>query len=147
MIPLRRRLQLPEEAALFGTAMAVGIGAGLAAIAFRYLIAAVEWIGYGWLPGVLAQGRIYVVVAPAAGGLVVGLLVHYFAREAKGHGVPEVMEAVALRAGVIRNFTGIDSPYEPPEDPEIAVDTSKMSVDECVEELLAYLKRRGILIG
>ncbi|HMB39809.1 MAG TPA: sulfate adenylyltransferase subunit CysN [Wenzhouxiangellaceae bacterium] len=51
------------------------------------------------------------------------------------------------RAGVIRNFTGIDSPYEPPEDPEIIVDTSKMSVDECVEELLAYLKRRGILIG
>ncbi|MGK7297418.1 MAG: sulfate adenylyltransferase subunit CysN [Candidatus Wenzhouxiangella sp. M2_3B_020] len=51
------------------------------------------------------------------------------------------------RAGVIRNFTGIDSPYEPPEDPEIVVDTSAMSVDECVEELLAYLKRRGILIG
>ncbi len=51
------------------------------------------------------------------------------------------------RAGVIRNFTGIDSPYEAPEDPEITVDTSNMSVDECVDELLAYLKRRGILIG
>ncbi|MBY6205430.1 sulfate adenylyltransferase subunit CysN [Halomonas denitrificans] len=51
------------------------------------------------------------------------------------------------RAGVIRNFTGIDSPYEAPEDPEIVVDTSELSVDECVEELLAYLKRRGILIG
>ncbi len=51
------------------------------------------------------------------------------------------------RAGVIRNFTGIDSPYEAPEDPEISVDTSELSVDECVEELLAYLKRRGILIG
>jgi len=51
------------------------------------------------------------------------------------------------RAGVIRNFTGIDSPYEPPEAPEIVVDTARLSVDECVEELLAYLKRRGILIG
>ncbi len=51
------------------------------------------------------------------------------------------------RAGVIHNFTGIDSPYEPPEAPEIAVDTSKLSVDECVDELLGYLKRRGILIG
>jgi len=51
------------------------------------------------------------------------------------------------RAGVIRNFTGIDSPYEPPESPEIVVDTSTLSVDECVDELLAYLKRRGILIG
>jgi CIC family chloride channel protein len=39
---------------------------------------------------------------PAAGGLVVGPLVYFFAREAKGHGVPEVMEAVALRKGVIR---------------------------------------------
>ncbi|MFU8878707.1 MAG: adenylyl-sulfate kinase, partial [Wenzhouxiangellaceae bacterium] len=43
------------------------------------------------------------------------------------------------RAGVIRNFTGIDSPYEPPESPEAIVDTSKLSVDECVDELLAYL--------
>jgi len=51
------------------------------------------------------------------------------------------------RAGVINNFTGIDSPYEAPEDPEVTVDTSRLSVDECVEELLAYLKRRGILIG
>jgi len=51
------------------------------------------------------------------------------------------------RAGVIRNFTGIDSPYEAPESPEVVVDTARMSVDECVEELLAYLKRRGILVG
>ncbi len=51
------------------------------------------------------------------------------------------------RAGVIRNFTGIDSPYEAPEDPDVVVDTAELSVDECVEELLAYLKRRGILIG
>jgi len=51
------------------------------------------------------------------------------------------------RAGVIRNFTGIDSPYEAPEAPEIIVDTSRLSVDECVEELLGYLKRRGVLIG
>ena len=51
------------------------------------------------------------------------------------------------RAGVIRNFTGIDSPYEAPESPEVVVDTARMSVDECVDELLAYLKRRGILIG
>ncbi|MBW1941198.1 MAG: chloride channel protein, partial [Deltaproteobacteria bacterium] len=42
------------------------------------------------------------VWVPAAGGLVVGPLVYFLAREAKGHGVPEVMEAVALRSGVIR---------------------------------------------
>jgi CIC family chloride channel protein len=44
----------------------------------------------------------YKVGIPAAGGLLVGPLVYFFAREAKGHGVPEVMESVALRGGVIR---------------------------------------------
>lgn len=42
------------------------------------------------------------VLLPAMGGLVVGPLVYFFAREAKGHGVPEVMEAVAIRGGVLR---------------------------------------------
>jgi len=42
------------------------------------------------------------LLAPALGGLLVGPLVHYLARETKGHGVPEVMEAVARRGGVIR---------------------------------------------
>ncbi|RFF29180.1 sulfate adenylyltransferase subunit CysN [Wenzhouxiangella sediminis] len=49
------------------------------------------------------------------------------------------------RAGAIRHFTGIDSPYEPPEDPEIVVDTEKLSVEEGVDVVLEYLKRRGIL--
>jgi CIC family chloride channel protein len=42
------------------------------------------------------------LLIPAAGGAIVGPLIYFFAREAKGHGVPEVMAAVALRGGVIR---------------------------------------------
>jgi CIC family chloride channel protein len=42
------------------------------------------------------------LVAPALGGAIVGPFLHYFAREARGHGVAEVMEAVARRGGVIR---------------------------------------------
>ncbi|MDZ7791001.1 MAG: sulfate adenylyltransferase subunit CysN [Xanthomonadales bacterium] len=49
------------------------------------------------------------------------------------------------RAGAIRHFTGIDSPYEPPEHAEIVVDTEKLSVEEGVDVVLEYLKRRGIL--
>jgi len=45
---------------------------------------------------------IFVAIIPAIGGLIVGLLVYFLAREAKGHGVPEVMEAVAIRGGKIR---------------------------------------------
>ena len=45
------------------------------------------------------------------------------------------------RAGELKNFTGIDSPYEPPEKPEIRIDTTKMSAEEAadlvVEELLS----------
>jgi CIC family chloride channel protein len=43
-----------------------------------------------------------VLCLPALGGLVVGPLIRSFAREARGHGIPEVMEAVALRGGVMR---------------------------------------------
>ncbi|NBB91736.1 MAG: sulfate adenylyltransferase subunit CysN [Gammaproteobacteria bacterium] len=49
------------------------------------------------------------------------------------------------RAGTIKHFTGIDSPYEAPQNAEIVVDTEQMSVEEGVDVILDYLKRRGIL--
>ncbi|MGD2049815.1 MAG: chloride channel protein, partial [Chloroflexota bacterium] len=97
------RWQPPSGVVLIGTALFVGIFTGIGAILFRYLINAVAWIGYQWIPNVTSgSGKAYVVFIPAFGGLLVGLLVYFFAREAKGHGVPEVMEAVALRGGRIR---------------------------------------------
>jgi bifunctional enzyme CysN/CysC len=52
---------------------------------------------------------------------------------------------VKARAGQIREFTGIDSPYEPPLDPQIAIDTSKVQVNEAVEQVLKYLEYNGFL--
>ena len=105
-IRIRRRLksiQPTEEVILFVTSLLVGLGAGIGAVLFRYLIKAVEWVAYTWFPSVLSGwGNAYVVIVPALGGLIVGLLVYFFAREAKGHGVPEVMEAVAIHGGRIR---------------------------------------------
>jgi len=43
------------------------------------------------------------------------------------------------RAGEIKNFTGIDDPYEPPENPEIDIDTSGITVEGAVDRILAYL--------
>ncbi|PRR82219.1 adenylyl-sulfate kinase [Clostridium vincentii] len=43
------------------------------------------------------------------------------------------------RAGEIKNFTGITSPYEKPENPEITVHTDTQSIEECVESIKAYL--------
>lgn len=97
------RLPIPPEVIMMGTALAVGILTGVGAVAFRYLIRAVAWVGYEWIPSIFTGPfKAYVIFVPAIGGLLVGLLVYYFAREAKGHGVPEVMEAVALRGGRIR---------------------------------------------
>lgn len=44
------------------------------------------------------------------------------------------------RDGQIKNFTGIDSPYEEPKDAEIVLDTDVSDIDQCVEQIIAYLK-------
>ncbi|KAF6000607.1 Papss1p [Cyanidiococcus yangmingshanensis] len=49
------------------------------------------------------------------------------------------------RAGVIRGFTGIDDPYEEPEQPEVILDTDQHSVAECVNCLLDALRKAGVI--
>ena len=49
------------------------------------------------------------------------------------------------RQGIIKNFTGIDDPYEEPERPEIVVETDKMTVEESVEKIMNYLEERGYI--
>jgi adenylylsulfate kinase len=49
------------------------------------------------------------------------------------------------RAGEIKNFTGIDDPYEEPENPEIVLDTEALTLDQEVEQLVAQLQSRGLL--
>ncbi|MDO9453739.1 MAG: adenylyl-sulfate kinase [Stagnimonas sp.] len=44
------------------------------------------------------------------------------------------------RAGLIKGFTGIDSPYEAPENPELEIDTSALSLEACVHKVLRYLQ-------
>ncbi|MBB5519752.1 sulfate adenylyltransferase subunit CysN [Amphiplicatus metriothermophilus] len=51
------------------------------------------------------------------------------------------------RRGEIKNFTGIDSPYEPPENPELDLDTSKIAAHEAAERVVEYLERNGYLRG
>lgn len=94
---------LSESGVIFFTALLVGIGAGFGAIVFRRLIGLVSRLAYGGPPG--DPGPIapwMLLVVPAIGGAIYGPLIYRFAREAKGHGVPEVMEAVAMRGGRIR---------------------------------------------
>jgi CIC family chloride channel protein len=97
---------------MFTLALLVGAGSGLGAVGFRYLIYFFTWLATGhdqfgqggyvgsthlpWL------GLGFFVIIPVIGGLVYGPLIYRFAREARGHGVPEVMIAVAENGGRIR---------------------------------------------
>ena len=93
-------------------ALVVGAGAGLGAVVFRWLIYSFTWLATGYhqfgqaghvpsrhLPWL---GIGFFVIVPVVGGLLYGPLIHRFAREARGHGVPEVMLAVAENGGRIR---------------------------------------------
>jgi CIC family chloride channel protein len=97
---------------LFLIALLVGLGAGFGAIGFRYLIYGCTWlatgqtqfgqggrVGSAHLPSL---GIGFFVAIPVVGGLLYGPLIYRFAREARGHGVPEVMIAVAEHGGRIR---------------------------------------------
>ncbi len=96
---------------LVGLAVIVGAGAGLGAVVFRYLILGFTEFFTGTadysdagrvanphLPGL---GVWFLLLAPVLGGLIYGPLVNRFAPEARGHGVPEVMFAVARNGGRI----------------------------------------------
>jgi CIC family chloride channel protein len=93
----------PEWVLVMGTALIVGVAGGFGAVIFRQLIDRAQWLFFD-VGGEVFRflGDYYIVIIPALGGLIVGPLVYFFAREAKGHGVPEVMEAVALKGGRIR---------------------------------------------
>ncbi len=49
------------------------------------------------------------------------------------------------KAGEISEFTGISAPYEEPENPELVIDTGKLSIEESVNQLLSYLKEQRII--
>ena len=88
---------------LIPLAVLVGLGAGLGADFFRWLIDSVTRFSFGTLGSLLASfSPFHLMIIPLLGGLIYGPIIYFFAREAKGHGVPEVMEAVALRGGRIR---------------------------------------------
>ena len=94
------RWSLPEEFIIVGTALLVGLGTGLGAVIFIRMLEEIS------ASSTIVSARIGVVpgtlLTMGVAGLLVGIIIDRFASEAKGHGVPEVMEAVAIRGGRIR---------------------------------------------
>ncbi|MCF6291226.1 MAG: chloride channel protein [Desulfobacterales bacterium] len=97
------KLRSREELVLMVLAVIVGAGTGLAAVIFIRLISFINWFAYGELGAFFPQwGRIWFIVIPVIGALAGGPIIAYFATEAKGHGVPEVMQALIQCGGRIR---------------------------------------------
>ena len=103
-----RSLRIPELTPGIILVILVGLASGMGAVIFKWMI---TWFQRGFFEGgevaLSFLGRYYVVLIPAVGGLLVGLLVYFLAREAKGHGVPEVMIAVNARGGRMKRWGSV----------------------------------------
>ena len=101
-----RWVGVSETAVLIILASIIGVGTGLGAVAFIWLIQHAKELFFGqsifFLNHMVTHGDFWVILIPAIGGAIAGPIVYNFAKEAKGHGVPEVMEAVALKGSIIR---------------------------------------------
>lgn len=101
-----RYTRFSQTTYIFILGIFVGIAGGIVSVGFRWLIKFFEKFtlkGTGDTLELLTNLPIYwKILLPLVGGLIVGPLVYFLAREAKGHGVPEVMQAIALKNGVIR---------------------------------------------
>lgn len=95
-----------ETQILIGMSIIVGLGTAFGAIIFMKLINYFRHIFFGYSEQVLTElvgsFNYWIPLIPMVGGLIVGPIVYKFAIEAKGHGVPEVMLAVARKGGIIR---------------------------------------------
>ncbi|MHB9145274.1 MAG: chloride channel protein [Symbiobacteriia bacterium] len=102
-LPWRRRLSFSSDTWLIVIAALVGGTAGLVAVAFRWLISFFDRLFFEDVGALAARLGLpagpFVVLAPAVGGLIVGLLLYAFARDARGHGVASVMTAIFTRGG------------------------------------------------
>ncbi len=97
------RYQPSETTLLLLMAITIGLVTGFAAVIFIELIDWITDFSFGTVPQ-LAEGlgRWWLVIIPIVGSLISGPIIAFFASEAKGHGVPEVMQAMVLNGGRIR---------------------------------------------
>lgn len=116
-VALRKlRRQGPGQVLFWGLAVVLGIAAGFAAVGFRLLISMLESGLYGAEFGDVfssASGMPWylLVLIPTIGGLVVGLLLHYFTPDARVRAVADVIEGAALRRGRVEMREGIVSVF------------------------------------
>jgi len=101
-----KKAQKTEHSFMIFLALIIGVLAGFSAIFIRSAIKYISNLSYpgtnSLLANITASPWYLKILVPAIGGLLVGPLIYFLAKEAKGHGVPEVMQAILLKGGVIR---------------------------------------------
>lgn len=106
-LDLFSHLKISPVQVTFAFAVLIGLAAGLGAYVFKTLIFWVEEFCHLESVGHCRALGPWLILLPALGGLLVGPLIYLFAREAKGHGVPEVMFAVITKGGRIRPVVAV----------------------------------------
>jgi chloride channel protein, CIC family len=104
-VHLISRFKMGEHSFVLTVAVLIGMLGGFAAVGIQFSILGFENLFWGSnfnLEMVLNIHWAWKLLIPTMGGVFVGLIIQFVAREAKGHGVPEVMEAISLRNGIIR---------------------------------------------
>lgn len=99
------KAKMREHSFVLIVAVIIGILAGFGSVGIQDLIKIFKklfWQGEYSLEYVRNISWYWKLVVPTFGGILVGFIIQYFSREAKGHGVPEVMEAITLKNGIIR---------------------------------------------
>jgi CIC family chloride channel protein len=160
-LALRRRFRQDDRAYAIGLTLAVGAWGAVVAVAVRYVGLAVQWIvlhdRHEPLAAARALGFPMIVVIPAAGGLLYGLLVRLFRAGRGGEGTSEIMEAVSLSgsarldlptsvkksiASVVLNALGGSVGREGP-----IVQVASAGASRLAQALRVPLERRRALIG
>ena len=102
------RMRTTDQVFMISAAAIIGVLGSAGAIAFRWLIGTIEFLAWGGgIPDVSSAVTPLIVGVPAAGGLIVGVLIYFSTREARG--LPDVMESVALRGGRIRPRVAVEA--------------------------------------
>ena len=101
--------EFSEHIRLTLLAVLVGLIAGLASVIFKKMIFFSQsqfWRAESFISSVSSQPWYLTILIPTLGGLIIGPIIYYGAREAKGHGVPEIMDSLIFRGGTYPSQSG-----------------------------------------
>ncbi len=100
LLNLIEQFKTSEQVFMIIIPVVIGLLGGLGAAGLKFLIHFFQDLFWGNQN--YSASWIITIIIPAGGAFIVGMIIYFFSSEAKGHGVPEVMEAISLRNGIIR---------------------------------------------